>query len=354
VTTTPTTRLTRVVAAFVACVMLAVGAAACDPRAEALDGLWINQRELDRLPTSGAAWDRLVKEANSNWGTAALHDNNATHDTSTLAGALVAARTRDPQLTKKTRDAIMSVTKVTRYERVLEMSRNITSYVIAADIVGLPAADDAKFRTFISGLRTKPLQGHSGGKDLTSTALRSTNNWGTMARAAVVAIDLYLGDTKHLDAVVDAHRAWLGENVDNELRYTGTKWHADKANPSGVNRSGAKVNGRNADGVIPEDQRRTGEPTSKPAEKGSYPWEALQGAVVTAVLLDRAGEVNFHAGGFALVRAYNWLHDVNDNPASGDDTWQPWLVNRVAGTKYPTKAASSPGKLMGWTDWTHA
>lgn len=339
-------------------VVAAVGISACEPvptvptPPSASDAIWISQGELAQLPTSGTAWNNVVKEANSNWGSPSLSDNNATHDTSTLAGALVAARTGDSALTAKTRSAIMSVTKVTSYARVLEMSRNITSYVIAADIIGLPQADDAKFKAFISGLRTKPLSGHSGGDDLRSTALRSTNNWGTMARAAMVSIDLYLDDDASLRQVANAHRAFLGENVANSLKYTDTKWHASSSK-AGINRRGAVISGRSADGVLPEDQRRTGEPSSSAPAKGSYPWEGLQGALVTGAMLDRAGIVDITAGDHALSRAFQWLYHTNGNAPSGDDTWQPWVLNRLAGTNFAAKAGTSPGKNMGWSDWTH-
>lgn len=108
----------------------------------------------------------------------------------------------------------------------------------------------------------------------------------------------------------------------------------------------------NADGIQPEDQRRTGEPTASAPAKGSYPWEALQGALVTGVVLDRAGQVPFNAGDRALARAAVWLTTTNANPASGDDTWQPWILNRYAGLNLATSPASA-GKNMGWTDWTH-
>lgn len=316
------------------------------------NGLWTSAGELSALPTSGPAWDHLVAAARAGWGAPSLSDNDATHDTSTLAGALVATRTRDGALLARTRAEIMAVTRVTRFARVLELSRNIPSYVVAADLVGLPAGDDARFRAFLSGLRTRPLEGHSGGTDLTTTALRSPNNWGTMARAAVTAIDLYLGDRAHLRPVAESHRAWLGERVASQLRYSDTLWHAARP-PVGVNPRGASVRGRSGDGVLPEDQRRSGEPSTGPAPAGSYPWEALQGAVVTGVLLHRAGMVGISAGDDALARAATWLSTTNANPASGDDTWQPWVLNRVAGTSLATAPARSPGKNMGWSDWTH-
>lgn len=344
----------RRTAVAVAALVAGASLAACQPAGPTVrHGLWTSRAELAVLPTSGAAWQRVLTTARGSWGTPSLADNNATHDTSTLAGALVAVRTGDPAMLAKTRASIMSVTRITSFSRVLELSRNIPAYVIAADLVGLPAQDDATFRAYISRLRTRPLSGHSGGTDLVSTALRSPNNWGAMARAAVTSIDLYLGDRTQLNQIANAHRAWLGESVPNQLVYSSTRWHAPGAK-AGINRRGAVVAGRSADGVLPEDQRRTGEPTSAPAPKGTYPWEALQGAVVTGVLLDRAGIVDINAGDHALARASAWLTHVNQNPASGDDTWQPWVLNATAGTRLATVAASSPGKNMAWSDWTHA
>jgi hypothetical protein len=91
-------------------------------------------------------------------------------------------------------------------------------------------------------------------------------------------------------------------------------------------------------------------------------WEGMQGFVVTAVLLHRAGLVSFNAGDNVVVRAMNMLYGrgeptfnspVFSYPAEGDDTWIPWVVNYYGGTNYPTDSANA-GKNMGWTDWTHA
>lgn len=318
------------------------------------EGLWISPAELRGLPTTGTAWTKVRDAARGDWGRVDLSDNNSTHDTSTLAGALVAVRTDDDALRDRVRRALAEVASTTRFARVLEASRNIPGYVIAADLVGLDAAQDRQFRAFLSALRTRPLQGHSGGDDMLSTALRSPSNWGTMARAAMTAIDLYLGDRDQLQRIATAHRAFLGEAVPDPLVYSDTAWHANPRDKAGINRRGATIDGRSVDGVLPEDQRRTGEPSAgKPAPRGSYPWEALQGAVVTAVLLDRAGVVDFAAGDDALRRAYAWLTGTNGNAAEGDDLWQPWLVNSIRGTSFPTAATRSPGKNMAWTDWTH-
>jgi hypothetical protein len=338
---------------------LSLTAAACAPKptppAPRAAGMWISAAEVRALPASGAAWAKVREAALDDWGRVDLTDNNSTHDTSTLAGALVAVRTGDTALRGKVRTALAQLARTTSYARVLEMSRSIPSYVIAADLVGLDSVQDRQFRQFLSALRTRPLQGHSGGVDLLSTALRSPSNWGAMARAAMTAIDLYLGDRTQLGRIATAHRAFLGDAVTSQLVWSDTSWHADPRRKAGINRRRAVVGGSVADGVLPEDQRRTGEPTtrSKPAQ-GSYPWEALQGAMVTAVLLDRAGVVPFAAGDDALLRAFTWLTRTNANPAEGDDLWQPWLMNSIRGSALPTAATRSPGKNMAWTDWTHA
>ena len=61
----------------------------------------------------------------------------------------------------------------------------------------------------------------------------------------------------------------------------------------------------------------------------------------------------------AILRAFNWMHDEADFPAEGDDDWQPNIVNHYYGTNFPTPATrnppetTTPGKFVGWTDWTH-
>ncbi|OGC02362.1 hypothetical protein A2V82_12400, partial [candidate division KSB1 bacterium RBG_16_48_16] len=78
------------------------------------------------------------------------------------------------------------------------------------------------------------------------------------------------------------------------------------------------------DGVIPDDMRRGGSFQFPPASTG-YPWEGLQGVVAQAEILSRAGY----------------------------DTWNSWLIDYHYGTNFHSSGASSPGKNMGWTDWTH-
>jgi hypothetical protein len=81
--------------------------------------------------------------------------------------------------------------------------------------------------------------------------------------------------------------------------------------------------------VIPDDQRRGGsfDPLDWPPPAELYVWEALQGALVQAVILHRAGYPAFEWEDRALLRAVRWLHQVVDFPDDRGNTWEPHLVN---------------------------
>ena len=79
-----------------------------------------------------------------------------------------------------------------------------------------------------------------------------------------------------------------------------------------------------------------------------------QGALVQAVILHNAGYRDvWEWGDRALLRAFLWLHAEAGYPASGDDGWEPWLVNHHYGVRLPAPDPARPGKIAGWTDWSH-
>ena len=82
-------------------------------------------------------------------------------------------------------------------------------------------------------------------------------------------------------------------------------------------------------------------------------YESLQGAVVQAAILDRAGYPAFTWEDRALLRAYRWLQEQASYPATGDDEWQMHVVNFFYRTTFPAPVPARPGENMGWTDWTH-
>jgi hypothetical protein len=233
--------------------------------------------------------------------------------------------------------------------RTLALGRNLIGYVIAADLVGLPFVADLVFSAWLDGVRTEDLDGRT----LISTHEDRPNNWGTHAGASRMAAALYLGDTEDFEAAATVFRGWLGDrDAYAGFEYGELWWQADPQEPVGINPEGSTIQGYPVDGVLPDDQRRGG-PFEWPPPAENYVYEALQGAIAAAVILDRQGRDVFEWEDRALLRAYRWLHDHPDFPAQGDDTWQPHLVNYHYGTLFPAPVPSHHGKNVGWTDWTH-
>ena len=54
-----------------------------------------------------------------------------------------------------------------------------------------------------------------------------------------------------------------------------------------------------------------------------------------------------------MLRSFVWLHEQANFPAEGNDAFQPYIVNRAYGTTFPAPTTSSPGRNIGWADWTH-
>ena len=106
---------------------------------------------------------------------------------------------------------------------------------------------------------------------------------------------------------------------------------------------------------MPDDQRRGGAFTWPPF-KENYNYTALQGVMVSAVLLHRQGHDVWNWEDKALRRAWDWLHTAAQFPstdivAGSDDGWQPFIANHFYGTTYPSRIRSR-GKNMAWTGWT--
>jgi hypothetical protein len=141
------------------------------------------------------------------------------------------------------------------------------------------------------------------------------------------------------------------------FKYGTLGWQADPTKPVGINPQGAQREGHSIDGVLPDDQRRNATVGGEfywPPPKEPYVWEALQGVIAQAVILRRAGYPVLDWENKAILRAYQWLHEQANYPAVGDDTWQPYLVNALYGSSFPTVTPSRPGKNVGYTDWSHA
>lgn len=316
-------------------------------------GIWISAEELAALPTSGDAWTELLEAANQNPGLPMLSDQNSHHDIYMLAKALVYARTGEPGYRAEVVAGLQSVMETENGGRTLALGRNLVSYVIAADLVNLPQdpALDGLFRAWLGSVIYETLEGRT----LVGTHEERPNNWGTYAGASRTAVALYLGNTTDLKRAADVFHGWLGNrSVYAGFSYGDLDWQCNPSAPTGVNRKGCVINGVDVDGALPEEMRRGG-PFQSPPLFTEYAWDALQGAIVQATLLDRAGYPAFEWQDRALLRAYDYLYRIGW-AAERSDVWQVWLLNHAYGTNYSTGPSSCGpgfGRNMSWTNWTH-
>lgn len=323
-------------------------------RPEAQGGIWISPSELANLSIDNEAWKKLFKAASQEIKKPDLSNQDDPTNVRVMSKALVYARTQQTRFRDEVREALHTVVSENTEEggRTLALARELPAYIIAADLIGLKNFDprlDAAFRAKLRELREKKL----GNRTIVSTHETRPNNWGTHAGACRVAIAVYLNDRADLERSAMIFKAWLGDRS----QYTGFKfgelsWQADSTKPVGINPKGARRNGHSIDGVLPDDQRRGGI-FAWPPPKENYVYESLQGALVQAVILHRAGYDVWEWCDRALLRAYQWLYQEAKFPAQGDDEWQIPLVNYFYGTDFPVTIPARTGKNAGWTDWTH-
>ncbi len=313
--------------------------------------IWISPAEISQLPRSGQAWQKLKRNADKPLALPNLSDQNDSTDVRVLAKALVFVRTGEQRYRQAVINACISVINSENGGTTLALGRGLLAYVIAAQLVDLPPLAQQQFTHWLKTLLDKPLKGRT----LRSTHEQRANNWGTHAGASRAAVAIYLQDEQELRRTAVIFRGWLGERrFYHGFKYKRTeRWQGNGQKPIGINAKGASKLGHSIDGVLPEEQRRAGKFSWPPAKEG-YVYEALQGALALAVILHRSGYQPFEWSDKALLRAFQWLHQQADFPAQGDDTWLPHIVNYYYGSHFPAPIPSSPGKNVGWTDWTHS
>ena len=323
------------------------------------DYLLIDRADLMRLPTSGSAWTALLGVADGALGTADLCDQNNKHAVRTFGVALVYARTGTTAYRTKARDAIMTAIKTVHVgctNAILSLGRQLGAYVLAADLIGLSGSDDSTFRTWLSAIRTKDLGGHGRWRTLIGTHGDSANNWGAFAGASRIAADMYLGDRTDLARAAKVFHGFVGDRsswsawggVDADT----TTWSCDPAHFTPVD-GACVLGGINADGAVAADVSRGGDLRWPPGHDGQlYQMEALQGLIVQAELLSRAGYPAWTWDASGLRRVAMFVTRADAWNLSSAAYHVPWLLNRRYGLHIPTRPAGI-GRVFGYTDWLY-
>jgi len=323
--------------------------ASLSAHAQTTFGIWVNAHELATLPMSGPAWTALKQRADTVVGPPLISDQTSSNNVVVLAKALVFARTGDQRYRLQVIDQCMQAINTELGGRTLALGRELAAYVIAADLVVLPADKNVLFRAWLRRTLTEPLDGES----LQGTHERRPNNWGTHAGASRAAVAAYLGDAAELQRTAQVFKGWLGDRTAYAGFHFGElSWQCDAVRPVGINPTDCLKETHNVDGVLPDDQRRGGIFLWPPFQE-NYVWEALQGAIVEAEILTRFGFDPFNWSNKALLRAVTWLYQQDAFPATRDDSWEPHIINFRYGSRFVATVPTRPGKNMGYSDWTH-
>jgi hypothetical protein len=318
-------------------------------------GLWISAPELAGLPESGAGWANVFNQAQQGCRPPRLSDQEDQGDVCLMSKALVYVRTGENGYRDQVMAALDAIVAGGTYRgRALALGRQLPAIVVAADLIDLPRVNpdlNTRFSAFIRNLLHTPTFG--GPVDLVDCHEKRPNNWGNHCGAARAAVAAYLHDSGEMARTAQVFRGFLGDrNSYAGFEYGELDWQCDPSQPVGINRTGCTKDGHVIDGVIPDDQRRSGG-FAWPPPRENYVYESLQGTIVQAAILDRAGYPAFTWQDRAVLRAFRWLQDQASYPAAGDDEWQMHVVNFFYRANLPAPIPARPGKNMGFTDWTH-
>jgi hypothetical protein len=375
-------------------------------------GIWISQQELQSLLESGSAWEKVSSTAQGSLGSANVSDQDSEHDVKTLAVALYCAKTG--KLCDKAKAAVVSAIDTEDGGRWLAVGRNLTSYVVAADLLNLSSESNGnktvrqwieEFLTCtpdsskVQNMNLCP-EGNNNGIPRKSVPFASGSNASAQEAAAYAAVAAHLGaaapstqhpytgeiisGTQHLDRVWNAFRRYAcdpGSPNDDHLnlhdstwRYSDPAWPENNGlsdgGPCGVNPKGsiAKQGGNtySIDGAIPNDMRRGSKNFAWPPDHTNYPGVGLEGFVPAALILHRAGYPAFQIADRAVLRTHEFLWYLDQN--TGNDDWFLEKGYRASEIMHLVKVAygatctvcsewpplpSRYGKTVGFTDWTH-
>lgn len=333
------------------------------------NGIWISTAEISSRPTTGQEWSTMLSIAQSASAIGAnISDQNSTHDTDTLAMALVCVRLNDPAMCSKARAAVVDAIDTEQGGRWLAVGRNLGSYIIAADVLGLtddgnPSSDGSKVNAWLTRFYTRTLQANN---DPSTQHTWRQSSWASGSNAsaeegfAYAALSAYLNKTDGLQWSWTAFRRYAGDRTSTHtITSNDTSWQVNPNDIVGIQDKGATKGGCRIDGAIANDMSRGGSYSCTPGYT-SYPWVGLEGAVPAALVLHRAGFPAFEVSGKAILRTHEYLWDVRQR--TGNTAWFDGtrsnevihLVNAYYKTNFLINTpVAGNGRTVDFTAWTH-
>ena len=332
-------------------------------------GIWTSSQDLATIAMDGPAWEAVLGGAQRDISNPDLADQDDHTGEYALAKAIVFARTGEGRYRDEVIESIESlVAKGHPGGRTLAWARNISGFVLAADLIGYRTS------TFEDYLRHLAFdwKGSQLNRSLHEVMVYMPNNWGKFAMQSLTATYWYLQDFENLQLVRDHFIRWVvgPELPENKVSRTATDWYSDQGNrlqinPMGASKTCSTMPGGNdqvqvvIDGLQPSEMRRSGECALEPAYTG-YGWEGLQPLVGTARMMERAGMSIWELGDRAIYRAANALQirlggsNSKWKATSRNDGWLLIFLDTAYGTDWSLSLDSEPsikygaGRGAGW------
>jgi len=321
------------------------------------ENLWISPAELAVLPDTGSAWSALLEVAEGDLGTPDVADQDSSHDVTTLACALAAARTGRRDLRTKSLNALTSAIGTEEGARWLAIGRNLGAYVIAADVLDVRSGP---IYAWLASFLTRTLRANNTDEQITVANWPTGSNASAQVGFVTAALCVYTGDFDRLATFWDGFRRYCGDRTSPIAETSNSDaWQMTPFDPVGIQDMGAVKHGCRLDGAIGNDMSRGGDDICSPTWT-QYPWVGLEGAVPAALVFARAGYPAWEVGGDAIRRALEYLWFLRQT--SGNEDWFDgersneciFLVNRAYGTRFACALPVGGGRTFGYSDWTHA
>jgi hypothetical protein len=313
-------------------------------------GIWTSAAELAKTPMSGPAWEAVLEGANQDCSNPNVSNQDDNTNVYVLAAAVVYARTGDARYKNKVVAACEKLAATRRPGgRNLAWARETGAYALAADLVEhrTPA-----FETWLRNMAEVYVAEDR--RTMRQMFEERPNNWGSHAFGSLCAIYRYLEDSTALARIRDYWiRGVLGPNPGYEYG-DDLSWHFDTKNLRLFNPKGAMKKGMTIEGVIPDDMRRGGS-FKEPPDYTGYAWGFMNGQIVAARILERAGLPIWAVGDSAIYRAAYCLQVRFENTyggwaAKGDDEWMLPFLDEAYGTQWSDNQERlwKHGKNAGW------
>lgn len=326
-----------------------------------ITGIWSSRAELALLPMEGAGWREVLSDASKDTSHPDVGDQNDNTNCYVLAAAIVserfAAAGQTGQADTYRNKVVAAIEQIVRDgqpegSRSLAWAREIGAYAMAADLIGYRTA---AFTDYLKAAADQWICS-SRHQTLHQMTLARPNNWGTMGFGTMCAIYAYLGDRTALRTIRDTWVTTINGPSASCFKYgDDLSWQADPAHPMVINPAGTTRDGLSLDGLQPEEMRRGDAFTSGKIATTGYPFEALQGWVMAARILERQGMPIWEEGDRAIYRAVYALQVYltercgTEWSFTGDDLWMLEFVDRAYGSDFAKKQSVwGHGKNAGY------